>query len=206
MKIIDHKKLDTLSIHKKIVLEGYDVYLAAGFWDINGNLRNDCPIFIEKGNKDYYVVTAEDINNWKNETIIFIKQNLPKIEDPICRYVSPAQIGKNALPFFIMELSREVYDREGNVVADVIAFKRKPSDDMINRLEDSEINIPSVEIMVNDCQNRFFLKGVIDVILNSSNSVNYRGISMWYKPEKEDYTTELGFLKTEAGISYKTIE
>ncbi len=208
MVTIQEKKLNTLAnYHKKVVLEGYDVYLASGFYDSNGRPSQDCPIYIDiNDNGKCIVVKAENITNWEKETIQYIKEHLPQIVGPICRYVSPSFIQQSILPIFVMELSREVYDRNGNVVADIFAFKRKPSDDIIDQLEDSEINVPTIEIMVKDCQDRFFLKGVIDVVLKDRYSEKYKGMSMWYKPQGEDYTVELGFLQTEMGISYKTIE
>lgn len=207
MEPIQEKNLNTLANYqKKVILEGYDVYLASGFFDSKGLPAQDCPIYIDiNDNGKCIVVKATEIINWKKETIQYIKEHLPQIVDPICRPVSPRIIPQSLLPIFVMELSRVVYDRKGNIMADVLAFKREPSDDIIDQLEDSEIKVPSIEIMVKDCQDGTFIKGVIDVILKGKYSEKYKGISMWYKPQGEDYTLELGFLQTEVGISYMTI-
>lgn len=207
MRIIQEKNIEELAnCQTKAVLEGYDVCLAGGFSDSNGVPRPDCPIYIDLNDNGKCIVgITEDIKKWKTEAIKYIRESLPFIKNPICRYVSPRCIPQHLRSSFVLELSQEVYDREGNVMVDVLAFNRKPSNTIIEQLEEADIEIPIIEILVEECRDNSYLQGVMDVIISKGRR-KFNGTSMWYKSKENDYTVELGFLQTEAGISIRKID
>ena len=207
MKKIGEINISKLAKYQDLaVLEGHNVYLSAGFCDADGKPRDDSPIIIDKGGGDGIALNADDINNWKEEAIEYIRQNLDRIDDPICRYVSPCDIPQEQQKSFIIELSRNIYDRTGNIVARIIAYNKKPSDEILEKLEDEDLAIPTIEVEVHNCIDEHHLDGVMDQILNTLSTTKYKDSIMWHLiTAEDDYSKELGFQLTEAGISLRQI-
>lgn len=207
MKIIEEKHLNNLAqIREKSILEGYDVYLSGGFVDNYGNPSDNCPIYIDKGEKKCIVVNVEKINNWKEEIAIFIKENLPKIENPICRFISPNEISQELRGQFVMELSRAIYNRGGDKIAQIIAHSKKPEESIIECIEERELIVPTIEIEACSFTDEDCLSEVMDIILNHPCANKFKGVAMWYNHgERSDYTIKLGFQQILDSISYRMI-
>ncbi len=201
MKILDSRKFDEApNLGKIYVLEGYNIYTPDIF--INGPysscfLKKGCPIWI-KCKDNYTVLEIQNEATWKQETIDYIKNNLPYKEEPICDYISSSEINDAS---FIVQLSGMIFNRNGDILAIIKAFES------ILPYEISENkDIPTIKIEATISKgNANNIGELMENILQRNCLDNYRGRIMWYRNNDTDFTNELGFTNTKYGYSFRKI-
>lgn len=205
MKILDSRNFgEAPNLDIIYVLEGYDISTPDLF--INGPyrtcfLKKGCPIWI-KCDENYTVLEIQNEETWKQETIGYIQNNLPYKEDPICRYIFQNEVNDKS---FIVQLSGCIFDRKGEILANIKAFDSRLPNEISENKEDS-IDIPTIKIEATISKgNANNIGELMENILQRNCLDNYRGRIMWYRNNDTDFTNELGFTNTKYGYSFRKI-
>ncbi len=196
IKYLGNKQRGNTKLLLVYILEGYDIYIPQYYYNQVSFLEKGCPIWIELSKDIYDVFEIADSNKWKEEAILFIQKNLPRIEDPICKDISlsDAVITEVERRKFSKNLSGRLFDRAGNVVSEIIALRETvPSNIIEDNNEEIDV-LPTIKIIVKSCSCRATLKDLMEWVLSRKCLTDYQNEVLWYEAsEKEDYSKELGF-------------
>ena len=191
------------------VIEGYDIFIQNHYLSPISFCKEGCQIWINYKDNDYLGLEITDRKTWTHEVACYIQSNLPRKEEPFCRFIPQTDEFINNInkPFFVMELSGMIFNRDGNILTKIIAFKRDLPSDFVENSDDSIVCLPTIEIIVRNCKQESSINVLIDNILHRDCIKKYKGKRLWYRiTEKEDYSSRLGFSLTNYGFSFREIE
>lgn len=200
MKYLGTNNLTRINPKQIYCLLGYEIFVPDSYFNPLAFLNCGCPIWIkynDKGECKIYEITDKD--NWIEETVLVIKQNLPRKRGWYCTSLKQDIKVKHSIHTDdYYGLSAVCYNENDEVKA-IISLDR---DDVLSSREGT----PCASIAKIVCYDEEALSFVWDYITRDYNIKRHRGLLISYIQDSRKYGELLEMIKWEDGLFYYQFE